>query len=90
MEGKMGIEASRITRKGQIVIPAKLRRRYGIEPGTKVLFIERNDEIFLQPVTKEYVRSVHGMLASKTPTTDDLLKDRTLDRAYEEANAEKG
>jgi len=72
------------------VIPAKLRRKYGLKPGTKLLFIERNNEILLQPVTKEYVRSVHGMLASKTPATDDLLKDRMVDRAHEEANAGKG
>ena len=59
------MEASKITSKGQIVIPTKLRRKHGLKPGIKVLFIERNDEIFLQSVTKEYVRSVHGMLASE-------------------------
>ena len=58
------MEESTITSKGQIVVPARLRRRYGLKPGTKVYFIERNDEILFQPQTKEFIRSVHGMLAS--------------------------
>jgi len=39
------MEESTMTSKGQIVVPAKLRRRYGLKPGTKVYFIERDDEI---------------------------------------------
>ncbi len=31
------------TSKGQIIIPAKLRRKYGIEEGTRIEFIEDED-----------------------------------------------
>jgi AbrB family looped-hinge helix DNA binding protein len=85
MEGKMDVESSKITNKGQIVISAKLRRRTGFKPGTKVFFIERNNEILFQPLIKEYVRSVQGMLASDTPLNEELLKHRAVDRGYEEA-----
>jgi hypothetical protein len=35
------------------------------------------------PVTKETIRSVHGLLASETLVTKELLRDRTKDREHE-------
>ncbi len=35
------MEKAYVTAKGQLVIPAKIRRRYGIKSGTKVYFVER-------------------------------------------------
>jgi AbrB family looped-hinge helix DNA binding protein len=83
------MEESTITSKGQIVVPARLRRRYGLKPGTKVYFIERDKEIVFQPVTKEYLKNVHGMLTSETSATKELLRDRAKDREHEEAKLEK-
>jgi len=83
------METAYVTSKGQLVIPAKLRRRYGIKPGTKVCFIERGGEVLFQPVTKEYIRSVCGMLKSETSVTQQLLKERLKDREREEATFEK-
>ena len=83
------METAYITSKGQLVIPAKLRRRYGMKPGTKVCFVERENEILFQPVTKEYIRSVCGMLKSDTSVTRELLKERAKDKEREEAKLEK-
>jgi AbrB family looped-hinge helix DNA binding protein len=83
------MEASYVTSKGQLVVPAKIRRRYGIKQGTKVYFIERGNEILFQPVTKEYIRSVCGMLKSDTTATQELLKERTKDKDREEGKLEK-
>jgi len=83
------MEESTITSKGQIVVPARLRRRYGLKPGTKVYFIERDKEIVFQPVTKENLKNVHGMLTSETSATKELLKERAKERDHEEAKLEK-
>jgi AbrB family looped-hinge helix DNA binding protein len=83
------MDESTMTSKGQIVVPAKLRRRYGLKPGTKVYFIERDSEILFQPVTREYLKSVHGMLMSETEVTKELLKERAKDKEREEARIEK-
>lgn len=83
------MEIAYVTSKGQLVIPAKLRRRFGIKPGTKICFVERENEILFQPVTKEYIRSVCGMLESETSATQELLKERAKDREREEAKLEK-
>jgi AbrB family looped-hinge helix DNA binding protein len=55
---------STFTSKGQLVIPAELRRKHKIEAGTKVKFLEDQfGRIVLQPLTEEYIDRVMGLLA---------------------------
>jgi len=79
------IDSVYVTTRGRIVIPARLRRKLGIKPGTKVCFIEHGSEILFHPVTKEYVRSVCGMLKDTTSATAELLIERKKDREREQA-----
>jgi AbrB family looped-hinge helix DNA binding protein len=52
------------TSKGQLVIPAALRRKHKIEAGTKVkIFEDQFGRIVLLPVTDDYIDRVMGMLA---------------------------
>jgi AbrB family looped-hinge helix DNA binding protein len=52
------------TSKGQLVIPAKLRKKHGLEAGTKVRFLEDEfGRIILQPITEQYIDRVKGCLA---------------------------
>lgn len=83
------MDTAYITSKGQLVVPAKLRRRYGIKPGTKICFIERGHEILFQPVTKEYIHSICGMLKSHTSITQELLKERSKDKQIEDKKSAK-
>ncbi|HXZ41758.1 MAG TPA: AbrB/MazE/SpoVT family DNA-binding domain-containing protein [Terriglobales bacterium] len=56
--------SSTFTSKGQLVVPAELRRKHGIEAGTKVEFHEDQfGRIVLQPITEEYIDRVMGFLA---------------------------
>lgn len=41
--------ASKVGRRGTVVLPAKLRRRLGIEEGSFVIAEERNDGILIRP-----------------------------------------
>jgi len=43
------VETSKIGRRGAVVIPAKLRRRFGLQEGTLVIAEERTDGILLRP-----------------------------------------
>lgn len=76
-----------VTSKGQLVVPARIRRKFGIKPGTHIRFIERGQEILFQPVTKEFIRSLQGSLREDGPVTADLLRDRAADRRREEGNS---
>jgi AbrB family looped-hinge helix DNA binding protein len=78
------METAYVTSKGQLVIPAKIRRKLGIKPGTKICFVEREHEILFQPLTKEHIRNLAGMLKSSTSATAELLKERKLDRERED------
>ncbi len=52
------------TSKGQLVIPAELRRKHKIQAGTRVRFLEDEfGRIILQPITEEYIDRVMGCLA---------------------------
>ena len=71
---------ARVSGKGQIVIAAHIRERYGIRPGTRICFIEREQEVVVQPLTKESVRKACGMLKSRSSATGELLKERARAR----------
>ena len=51
-----------VTVKGQVVIPAKLRHRLGIKKGTRLHVEEREGEIILRPLNREYFQKMSGIL----------------------------
>ena len=79
------MNSANVTTRGRIVIPARLRRKLGIKPGTKVCFIEHGSEILFQPLTKQYIRSICGILKDTTSATAELLIERKKDRGREQA-----
>jgi len=66
------------TVKGQIVIPASLRRKYGIKTGTKIYVYDDGEHIVLRPVTAQFYRKLRGSLKGK-----GALKALMADRARE-------
>lgn len=46
------METSRLSTKGQVVIPARLRKKYGFKRGEKVVFIEEDNYVIIKPKTK--------------------------------------
>jgi AbrB family looped-hinge helix DNA binding protein len=67
-----------ITVKGQIVIPAALRRKYGITTGTKIIITDTEDAILLKPITSEYLKKLQGSLKGKG-ALKVLLAERQAD-----------
>jgi len=55
------------TIKGQIVIPAELRKKLYIKEGTRIRveLDEEHNRIILTPVTREYIHSLRGSLKGK-------------------------
>jgi AbrB family looped-hinge helix DNA binding protein len=75
----MPIEYATVKAKGQVVIPVDIRRRFQIDEGTRVAFLEDHGRLFLQPVTDDFIESLHGSLAGRgLPTRVDRTKDRDL------------
>ncbi len=76
----MKIETSVVTTKGQLVIPARLRRRFGIKKGTMVTFTEDDGRIIVQPVTREFIRGLRGSLKGEPSVLAALLEERKRER----------
>jgi AbrB family looped-hinge helix DNA binding protein len=62
--------------KGQIVIPAEIRKKYKIEPGKEILLMEYGGILYLVPPVKDVIGSACGILPSKPSLSDILLKER--------------
>jgi len=73
-------EVSTVTTKGQLVIPSKLRRRFGIRKGTKVIFLEDDGRLILQPLTPEFIGKLRGSLKGEPSPLELLLEDRKRER----------
>jgi len=73
------METSTVTIKGQIVIPAKLRRKYGIKNGTRIHFYEKNGEIIIVPVTAEIIKKNAGFLGTKGKLLKALMEEKKLE-----------
>ncbi len=76
----MKLDTSIVTSKGQLVIPARLRRRFGIKRGTLVAFVEDDGRIIMQPVNREFIRGLRGSLKGEPSALDALLQERKRER----------
>jgi AbrB family looped-hinge helix DNA binding protein len=76
---------STITSKGQIVIPAWLRKKLGIKAGMRVSFTEQGNDIIVHPQTKEYFRQFAGMWGTDDKAVKFLLEERRKDNEKENA-----
>jgi len=54
--------SSKVTSKGQIVIPKKIREKYGIHPSTSIHWIEKEEGILMVPDSDDPIISARGML----------------------------
>jgi AbrB family looped-hinge helix DNA binding protein len=77
-------QSSTFTSKGQLVIPAELRRKHGIEAGTRVKILEDQfGRIVLQPITEEYVDRVMGCLAKGPDLLANWKKEHRAEGKHE-------
>jgi AbrB family looped-hinge helix DNA binding protein len=76
------MDTAYVTSKGQLVVPSRLRRRFGIKPGTRVNFIEQGDRIIFQPVTREYIHAFRGMFKLK-PGEKSAVREHLAERRAE-------
>jgi len=70
------------TVKGQIVIPAALRKKYGIKHGTKIIVTDNGTSISLKPMNEQYLKNLQGSLKCKGGLKT-LLDERRKDRERE-------
>jgi len=57
------------------VIPAELRRRYGLRPGSQVHIVDYGGGLAIVPVADDPVRQAVGMLATDKSLAEVLLAE---------------
>jgi AbrB family looped-hinge helix DNA binding protein len=76
---------AKVSNKGWVVIPAALRRRYGLQPGTMVEFREESEKLYILPDSLSSIEKLYGKLAGAVSLTEALLEDRRTESEREEA-----
>ena len=58
----MHTATSKVTTKGRIVIPKRIREKYGIHPATSIRWVEKEEGILMIPDTEDPITAARGML----------------------------
>lgn len=81
------MDTSIVTVKGQMVIPAKIRRKLKIKQGTKVAIIEQDGGFTVKALDGKYFEHFAGILPTKGKATKALLEERRRERQREDARS---
>jgi AbrB family looped-hinge helix DNA binding protein len=73
------MSTSTLSQKGWVVIPQKLRERYGLKKGDRVHVIDYGGVISIVPASKTPINNSEGMLKGKTSLVRELTKTRRQD-----------
>ncbi len=73
----------KVSSKGQIVLPAAVRRKLGIEPGDELVVVEWGGAVYLVPKMKDPIRESRGLLKrlGATFTVDEFLAEKKAEEA---------
>lgn len=69
-----------VSTKGQFVIPADMRERLGIRPGTRIAITLQESRIVLEPVSEKLVDETRGILAGRPLLSRMLRQERSKDK----------
>ena len=58
---------SKITSQGQVSIPARIRRKLGLTPGSTVEWCDRGPEVIVRRATKHSSLDIHQAIFSSPP-----------------------
>jgi AbrB family looped-hinge helix DNA binding protein len=68
---------SKATVKGQVIIPAPLRKKFNIKKGTRVAITEgEGNVILIKPLPDDPIEASRGFLKGKTSMVRALIKER--------------
>ena len=74
--------SSRVTSKGQIVIPKKLREKYAIAPTMRIRWIPKEEGLLMVPETHDAIKAARGMLQG-SGLLKIYMKEKSLEKRRE-------
>jgi len=76
--------------RGQVTIPAELRKQLGIVPGTRVTWFEEKGRLMLAPMTLRRIKEIRGFLKpqpGEPSAFEESFKERGRERLREDLKA---
>src|SRR5438067_13281508 len=83
------LKETRATEKGHIVLPAALRKKFGIKKGTRIQVYEKDDHIILNPLTPQHIRHKIEKIYRSDKRGTSLTKELEAERTHESEKDER-
>jgi AbrB family looped-hinge helix DNA binding protein len=85
------MELATVTSKGQVTIPAKVRRKLGLQTGSKVLFFDSGDDVLIKKNSPDAaLEAIQNVLAPLAAERGILTDDDVMALVKEYRNRNKG
>jgi AbrB family looped-hinge helix DNA binding protein len=78
------VTTATISSKGWVVIPADLRRKYALKPGTRVILVDYGGVLTIVPAKADPIAEAMGMFKDGNSLAQALLIERAQERARED------
>ncbi|MFT4153839.1 AbrB/MazE/SpoVT family DNA-binding domain-containing protein [Parafilimonas sp.] len=77
------METSVLTIKGQLLIPKRIRNKYGIQSGVKIIFEETDNGVIIRPMNENYFKSFKGILKSTGSLKEEMHQMKAEEKREE-------
>jgi AbrB family looped-hinge helix DNA binding protein len=84
----MTIAYATVRSKGRVVIPLDVRRKCGIDEGTRVALQEEDGRLLIQPLTDAFIEGMKGILAGRG-LPDRVERSKDWDRPLRSVQVEQ-
>jgi AbrB family looped-hinge helix DNA binding protein len=84
------METSVLTTKGQLLIPKRIRNKYGIKSGVKVIFEDTDGGVMIKPMNEHYFKSFKGILKSQGNLKEEIKEMKEEEKKLEDRKLHLG
>ena len=78
-----------ISQKGWVVIPAELRKKYHLTPGTEVVIVDYGGVLSIVPALQDPIKQGRGLLKDLPGLADDVIEEHAQERARDKTGGVK-
>jgi AbrB family looped-hinge helix DNA binding protein len=65
----------KLSKKGWVVIPAAMRKKYGLKPGSELTVVDYGGVLTLVPLLHDPIRAGAGVLKGNAPLADVIVEE---------------